>query len=189
MSELLEEVTVSGCCRRSATCRDGVAICPDFRAAQLAFAAHIRNPEVNPAPADIEPRRMKIYLELFYNNIENFLARGFPIARKCWEMTAGMRWSEICAPHPSESPYFLEISPGVSDLSERSVSVDLPDFCSSCATTSGWNWRSASSELKCQPMASIHRAICSIRSLGFASDLVPGVSSGPFTRSDRITCR
>lgn len=84
---------------------------PDFRAAQLAFAAHIRNPEVNPPPADVEPRRMKIYLDLFYNNIESFLAGGFPVAKKvlgqdCWHRLV----REFVHRHPSESPYFLEIS-------------------------------------------------------------------------------
>jgi hypothetical protein len=35
------------------------------RAAQYAFAAHIRDPARAPAPADIAPRRMAVYTELF----------------------------------------------------------------------------------------------------------------------------
>ena len=84
---------------------------PDFRATQLEFAAHIRNPEENPRPADVEARRMKIYLELFYNNIEGFLASGFPIAKK---ILGDEAWHALVRKfvhrHPSESPYFLEIS-------------------------------------------------------------------------------
>lgn len=54
---------------------------------------------------------MKIYLELFYNNIEGFLASGFPVAKK---VLGEARWHmlvrEFVHLHPSESPYFLEIS-------------------------------------------------------------------------------
>ena len=55
---------------------------PGFRETQIEFSAHIRNPDSNPRPVDVEPRRMQIYLDLFYNNIEGFLANGFPIAKQ-----------------------------------------------------------------------------------------------------------
>lgn len=89
---------------------------PQFQAQQLAFAAHIRNPRVHPAPDGIEARRMKIYADLFYRNIENFLASAFPVAKKIfldpsWDDTS---WPDLVRQfihhHPSESPYFLEIS-------------------------------------------------------------------------------
>ncbi|MEM1231972.1 MAG: putative DNA-binding domain-containing protein [Pseudomonadota bacterium] len=84
---------------------------PSFRSTQLAFAAHIRNPEVHERPADVEPRRMQIYLDLFYNNIERFLAETFPVAKRVlgerlWHVLARRFVHE----HPSESPYFLDIS-------------------------------------------------------------------------------
>lgn len=89
---------------------------PAFQAEQLAFAAHIRNPQLHPVPDGIEARRMKIYADLFYRNIENFLASAFPVAKKIfldpsWTDTG---WSDLVRRfihhHPSESPYFLEIS-------------------------------------------------------------------------------
>lgn len=84
---------------------------PGFLDRQLDFAAHIRNPDVHPRPADVEPRRMRIYLELFYNNIESFLASAFPVAKSLLD---GERWHALVRDfvhrHPSESPYFLEIS-------------------------------------------------------------------------------
>lgn len=80
-------------------------------ARQLDFAAHIRNPEMHPRPADVEPRRMQIYVDLFYNNIESFLAGTFPVAKA---LLAQERWHALVRAfvhrHPSESPYFLEIS-------------------------------------------------------------------------------
>ncbi|MDH5361618.1 MAG: DNA-binding domain-containing protein, partial [Gammaproteobacteria bacterium] len=46
----------------------------DFQVIQYQFAAYIRDPEQNPAPDNIEARRMKIYAELFYNNVEDFMS-------------------------------------------------------------------------------------------------------------------
>jgi len=94
---------------------------PGFRDTQLDFAAHIRNPEAHPRPVDVEERRMKIYTDLFYNNIEGFLASGFPIAKK---VLGESRWHELVREfvhaHGSASPYFLEISQEfLTFLSER----------------------------------------------------------------------
>ncbi len=53
-----------------------------FTDIQYAFARHIRDPENQPAPADVEDRRMGIYRDLFYRNVESFLANSFPVLRK-----------------------------------------------------------------------------------------------------------
>lgn len=53
-------------------------------AAQQAFAAHIRNPDANPPPADVEARRMAIYRDLFFRNLSNFIARSFPVLRRLY---------------------------------------------------------------------------------------------------------
>ena len=78
---------------------------------QTRFAAHIRNPEQVSAPAGIEDRRLNIYRELFYNNIEGFIASGFPVIRS---ITADAHWHrmvrDFMAVHRCHSPYFLEIS-------------------------------------------------------------------------------
>ena len=55
---------------------------PDFTRLQYEFTAHIRDPEHKPAPAGIEDRRMRIYRELFYNNVEGFLSNAFPVIRE-----------------------------------------------------------------------------------------------------------
>ena len=47
---------------------------PEFIRKQFEFAAHIRDPENNPVPDNIEDRRMAIYRELFFNNVEDFMA-------------------------------------------------------------------------------------------------------------------
>lgn len=83
---------------------------PGFQQAQIEFAAHIRSPESNPAPEGIEDRRLDIYRNLFFNNIETFIANGFPILKSIidpQEWTAMIR--DFVHHHQSHSPYFLQI--------------------------------------------------------------------------------
>lgn len=54
----------------------------DFQKLQYQFSAHIRDPEKNLAPDGVEDRRMKIYRDLFYNNVEDCLAGAFPVLRR-----------------------------------------------------------------------------------------------------------
>jgi hypothetical protein len=83
----------------------------DHQHKQAQFAAHLRDPENTPAPDNIEDRRLKIYRELFYNNIENFLSSGFPVFKSLF---AQNEWHALVrdfyATHKAHSPYFLEIS-------------------------------------------------------------------------------
>lgn len=83
---------------------------PDFQQVQLDFAAHLRNPQRHPAPPGIEPRRMRIYAELFYNNVEGFLSGTFPVVRSLLDDDA---WHALVRDffdrHRSRSPLFLEI--------------------------------------------------------------------------------
>ena len=83
----------------------------DFKKHQYEFTAHIRDPEKNPKPEGIEDRRMAIYRELLFNNIEGFIASGFPIIRKIYN---DENWHNMIrdffSRHKSHSPYFLEIS-------------------------------------------------------------------------------
>ena len=82
-----------------------------FKDHQYAFTAHIRNPEKNPAPDGVEDRRMAIYRELFYNNIEGFIASGFPIVRTLYTDEGWHKMiRDFFSNHKSTTPYFLEIS-------------------------------------------------------------------------------
>jgi len=82
-----------------------------FQRTQRQFAAHLRDPAENMAPAGIEDRRMKIYRDLFYNNVESFLSGGFPVIRS---LTTDAHWHALVrrffADHACESPYFIDIS-------------------------------------------------------------------------------
>ena len=55
-----------------------------FKKYQYEFTAHLRDPEHNPAPEGIEDRRIGIYRDLLYNNVEGFIANGFPVLRSIY---------------------------------------------------------------------------------------------------------
>jgi hypothetical protein len=77
---------------------------------QYEFAAHIRDPENHRAPHDIEDRRMGIYRELFYNNVEGFLSNSFPVLHKLMDDTSWHAMArDFYARHRCHSPLFLEI--------------------------------------------------------------------------------
>jgi len=83
----------------------------NFQETQLAFAKHLRAPDIYPAPAAIEDRRVGIYRELVYNNIENFIANVFPVLRS---IAGDDYWHSLVRDfihhHSCQTPYFLEIS-------------------------------------------------------------------------------
>lgn len=82
-----------------------------FRQVQQAFMAHIRDPDAYPTVADIEDRRLRVYRELFFNNIQGFLSSGFPVLESIypdeqWQQLARRFFIE----HDCRSPYFVDIS-------------------------------------------------------------------------------
>lgn len=88
------------------------AMRPDMhRAAQRALSDYIRDPVNAPAPTGIEERRLRIYRELFLNNIENMLAANFPVIQ-C--ILAGDRWQALVRDfyrdHPARTPLFTELA-------------------------------------------------------------------------------
>ena len=81
-----------------------------LREQQYQLAAHLRDPAANPAPPGLEERRLSIYRELFFNNIEGLLAGNFPVIRKTlgdadWRRLA----RQFYAQHRSQTPLFAEI--------------------------------------------------------------------------------
>ena len=83
----------------------------NFQTTQKQFADHLIDPEVNLAPKGLEERRLKIYQDLIFKNVQTFLSGGFPILKSLY---SGSDWDDMTRDfirsHESHSPYFLEIS-------------------------------------------------------------------------------
>ncbi|MCW9012990.1 MAG: putative DNA-binding domain-containing protein [Gammaproteobacteria bacterium] len=84
---------------------------PTFIKTQMQFSQHIRDPENVAPPSGIEDRRMNIYRDLFYNNVEGFIASGFPVIRSIY---SAAHWHKMIRDffikHRCQTPYFLQIS-------------------------------------------------------------------------------
>jgi len=103
----------------------------NFKALQYAFTQHMRDPASNPAPEGIEDRRIGVYRELVYNNIEGFIANSFPVLRKIIpdEQWHKMLRDYVCR-HQAHTPLFprmpLEFLQYLED--ERQGHPEDPDF-------------------------------------------------------------
>jgi hypothetical protein len=101
-----------------------------FQKLQHQFAAHIRDPEGQPAPAGIEDRRMTIYRDLFFNNLVKLLAGTFPVLS---EILGDDRWRilirQYFSTHRSQTPYFLKVPKDFLDYLQderKAAEGDLP---------------------------------------------------------------
>ncbi len=82
-----------------------------FQESQLTMARYLRDPGHQPPPSGVEARRLKIYEELIYNNIEGFISGGFPVLRSLYNEA---EWQGLVRAfidqHRCQTPYFLQIS-------------------------------------------------------------------------------
>ncbi len=78
---------------------------------QDALAAHIRDPERVPPPPGIEERRLKIYRDLFFNNVDSMLAGNFPVIRR---ILGDDGWHAMIRgflrDHDCQTPLFTELA-------------------------------------------------------------------------------
>lgn len=113
---------------------------PKFQEIQYQFSHHLRSPEKVAGPDGVEDRRLKIYRDLFYNNVENFCSNSFPILRslfvdKEWHQLTRYFFSE----YQAKSPYFKDISKAFLDfLNDDAFNVELPFDC--MRELAHWEW-------------------------------------------------
>jgi hypothetical protein len=99
-----------------------------LRELQFRFAAHLRDPQRQPPPAQIDPRRLQVYRELYFNNIQSLLAANFPVIAS----TLGEeRWLPLvrafCREHCAHTPLFPEIGQEfIHFLDQQPVRADAP---------------------------------------------------------------
>jgi hypothetical protein len=81
-----------------------------FQRFQAEMGRHLRDPRRQPRPAATPARRMAVYRELLYNNLEGFLLACFPITRR---ILGDRRWPALVRAFFREArcqtPYFREI--------------------------------------------------------------------------------
>jgi hypothetical protein len=82
-----------------------------FAKAQQQFIAHIKDPETQPVLDGVEDRRMAIYRDLFFNNVNGFISSAFPVLKSLYHQSD---WLVLVRGffknHDCHSPYFVDIS-------------------------------------------------------------------------------
>lgn len=82
-----------------------------FQQIQQAFMEHIKDPDHQAALPGVEDRRMAIYRELFFNNVEGFVSSAFPVLKSVYKDTD---WQTLVRQffirYKCSSPYFLHIA-------------------------------------------------------------------------------
>lgn len=95
---------------------------------QAAFARHLRDPGSHAAPADLDPVRVAIYRDLFFNNVEGLLSSFFPVLRSLY---AQGDWLLLVrafyAGHSARTPYFLEVAQEFIDFLEKEYQAGPTD--------------------------------------------------------------
>tara|TARA_B110000444_G_scaffold251086_1_gene278435 strand:- start:982 stop:1743 length:762 start_codon:yes stop_codon:yes gene_type:complete len=82
-----------------------------FQRGQKQMTAYLRDPDQHLPPEGIEQRRLDIYKNLVYNNIEGFISSTFPVLKSLY---SDSNWYTLVrrfiADHQCKTPYFFEIS-------------------------------------------------------------------------------
>lgn len=77
---------------------------------QEQFAARIRAPELAIQPSWVNPERMAIYEELFFNNVESFVRSGFPVLHSLFDEARWLRLIRaFIRDHCCTTPYFIKL--------------------------------------------------------------------------------
>lgn len=114
----------------------------NFQTIQSQFAQTIRDPDNEKVSGDFEARRLKVYQELFYNNVESFAASSFPVLK---EILSEENWHVLVRAffiqHKCETPYFLEISEEFLAYLQSAMEADSFDFLPEYAwQLAHWEW-------------------------------------------------
>lgn len=82
----------------------------NFITVQQSFIDYIRDPSL-PLPPGTDKRRMRIYRELFFNNIKGFVSNGFPVLCSLYDEDD---WNALVQDffvhHDCQTPIFIEIA-------------------------------------------------------------------------------
>jgi len=77
---------------------------------QQSFIDYIRDPR-QPLPSGTDARRMQVYRELFFNNINGFVSNAFPVLCSLYE---DEQWEALVqqffVTHDCQTPIFIEIA-------------------------------------------------------------------------------
>ncbi|MFZ6044556.1 DUF2063 domain-containing protein [Pseudomonas sp. CR3202] len=97
----------------------------------MSMARYVRDPRHNAPPPGIEARRLAVYRQLFFGNVESLLSGGFPVLRASLGPTTWQALIEsFYADYRCQTPLFTEISEEFVSFLEAGggAALDLPPW-------------------------------------------------------------
>ncbi|MEG0859192.1 MAG: putative DNA-binding domain-containing protein [Pseudomonas sp.] len=97
----------------------------------MSMARYVRDPQHNAPPPGIEARRLAVYRQLFFGNVESLLAGGFPVIRAS---LGAKQWQALIesfyADYRCQTPLFTEVSGEFLSFLEEGAgeALDLPPW-------------------------------------------------------------
>lgn len=83
---------------------------PSLYQTQRNFCEYLRNPDSHPAPEGLNIRRLNVYRDLIFKNIESLLAGAFPVIKS----VVGLHWPalirEFLVDYQSSTPFFTQLA-------------------------------------------------------------------------------
>ena len=100
----------------------------------LRMARHVRDPQHHAPPPGIEARRLAVYRQLFFGNLESLLSGAFPVARASLGTD---RWQALVqafyADYRCRTPLFTELAGEFVDYLEAGEAPDMPEWLAELA--------------------------------------------------------
>lgn len=88
------------------------------------MARHVREPAMHPGPPGVEARRLKVYSDLVYNNLDGLLAGTFPVIR---QTLGDADWQTLVrrflVNHASHTPLFTALGRELVDFLESGAGL------------------------------------------------------------------
>jgi hypothetical protein len=115
---------------------------PAFQQYQMQFAANIRNPKGSSRPERVASRRMRVYQQIVFANIESALSNCFPVAKR---MIGKRHWTKLVrgffVHHQSHSPLFRQIPEEfLSYLQQVHQWTDIPSLPAYFVSLAHYEW-------------------------------------------------
>ena len=100
----------------------------------LRMARHVRDPQHHAPPPGIEARRLAVYRQLFFGNLESLLSGAFPVARAS---LGADRWQALVrsfyADYRCRTPLFTELAGEFVDYLETGEATGVPEWLAELA--------------------------------------------------------
>lgn len=107
---------------------------PSLVTVQKRFCRYLRDPDNHPAPEGLNKRRLDVYRDLIFNNVESLLGSAYPVVKAIM----GKQWQalvrEFFVEHRATTPHFTRLAAEfLQFLAERAIRAEQPGFLNELA--------------------------------------------------------